>query len=171
MCLLRGTSCVFKYSSDQSSSLKTQTIKFVSSHLCVCCWDHCSALDSFIHVLWQLCFRTNQYFVTANSLSHSWAVKQEVYVLHPEVLKHINKTCQSITEHFILYTIKIVYCKGDMFRPSLAHLQALWENRSMSYLYFFIDNSWICFPRGPEDDQIKVEICRPDNILFLLCMK
>ena len=26
-------------------------------------------------------------------------------------------TCQSITQHFILYTIKIVYCQGDMFRP------------------------------------------------------
>jgi len=54
------------------------------------------------------------------------------------VSKHIyvNTTCQSITQHFILYTIKIVYCPGDMFRPLLGHLQALWENRSKSYLYF-----------------------------------
>ena len=26
--------------------------------------------------------------------------------------------------------MKIVYCQGDMFRPSLGHLQALKENRS-----------------------------------------
>ena len=38
--------------------------------------------------------------------------------------------------HFISYTIKIVYCEGDMFRPFLGHLQALWENRSNIYLYF-----------------------------------
>ena len=35
--------------------------------------------------------------------------------------------CQSITQKFIFYIIKIVYCQGDMFRPSLGHLQALWE--------------------------------------------
>ena len=29
-----------------------------------------------------------------------------------------------------------VYCQGDMFRPLLGHLQAPWENRSKSYLYF-----------------------------------
>ena len=55
-----------------------------------------------------------------------------------------------------------------MFRPLLGHLQVLWENRSKSCLYFnAIDSCWICFPRGPEDDLIKVETCRPDNILFL----
>ena len=43
---------------------------------------------------------------------------------------YINTTCQSITQHFILYTIKIVYCQGDMCRALLGHLQALWENRS-----------------------------------------
>jgi hypothetical protein len=57
-------------------------------------------------------------------------------VFHPELLQHINTTCQSITQHFILYTIKIVQCQGDMFRPLLGHLQALWENRSKSCLYF-----------------------------------
>ena len=62
-----------------------------------------------------------------------------------------------------LYTIKIVYYQGDMFRPLLGHLQALWENRSKN-----VDSSWICFLRGPEDDLIKVETCRPHNILFLL---
>jgi len=29
-----------------------------------------------------------------------------------------------------------VYCQGDMFRPLLVHLQALWENRPKSHLYF-----------------------------------
>ena len=33
-----------------------------------------------------------------------------------------------------LYTIKIVYCQGDMFRPLLGHLQALWENRSKNII-------------------------------------
>ena len=49
---------------------------------------------------------------------------------------NITTTYQSITQHFILYTIKIAYCQGDMFRPLLGHFQALWENRSKSYLYF-----------------------------------
>jgi len=65
-----------------------------------------------------------------------------------------------------------------MFRPLLGHLQALWENRSKNCLCFNtlwdptmrwnIDSYWICFLREPEDDLIKVETCRPDNILFLL---
>jgi len=51
------------------------------------------------------------------------------------------KSCASswlISEikNFLLYTIKIVYCQGDVFRPLLGHLQALWEHRSKSYLYF-----------------------------------
>ena len=56
-----------------------------------------------------------------------------------------------------------------MFRPFLGHLQALWENRSKSCPYYL--SSWICFHRGPEDDLIKVETCRPNNILFLLHTK
>ena len=71
-----------------------------------------------------------------------------------------------------LYTIKIVYCQGDMFRPLLRHLQTLWENRSKNCLcptmHWNINSSCICFLRGPEDDLIKVETCRPDNTLFLL---
>ena len=60
-----------------------------------------------------------------------------------------------------------------MFRPLLVHLQILWENRSKSYPYFNafgipqcieIDSTWICFPRGSEDDLIKFEKCRPDDI-------
>ena len=31
-----------------------------------------------------------------------------------------------------------------------------------------IGSSWICFLRGSEDDLIKVDTCRPDNIIFLL---
>ena len=38
-------------------------------------------------------------------------------------------------------------------------------------MHWNIDSSRICFPRGPEDDIIKVETCRPDNIIFLLCIK
>ena len=49
-----------------------------------------------------------------------------------------------------------------MFRPLLGHHQALWENRS---------KNWICYPTGPEDDLIKVETCRPGNMLFLLHIK
>jgi hypothetical protein len=31
----------------------------------------------------------------------------------------INTVCQSITQHFILYTIKIVYCLGSVFTEGL----------------------------------------------------
>ena len=48
---------------------------------------------------------------------------------------NINTTCQSITQHFILYTIKIVYCQGDMFRPLLGHLQALCEKTDPRAIY------------------------------------
>ena len=34
-----------------------------------------------------------------------------------------NTTRHSITQHFILYTIKTVYCQGDMFRPLLGHIK------------------------------------------------
>ena len=39
-----------------------------------------------------------------------------------------------------------------------------------SQIHWNIDRSWICFPRGPEDDLIKVETYHPDNILFWLCI-
>jgi len=35
-----------------------------------------------------------------------------------------------------------------------------------SKMHWNVDSSWICFPRGSEDDPIKVETCRPDNTLF-----
>ena len=65
-----------------------------------------------------------------------WAKCYKFNVFHPEVLQHINTACQSITQHFILYKIKLAYYYGDMFRPLLGHPQPLWENRSKSYLYF-----------------------------------
>jgi len=75
---------------------------------------------------------------------------------------YINTTCQSITQHFILYTIRIVYCQGDMFRPFLGHLQALWENKSKSFIYFnaLWDRKCIWDPT-----------CRPDNVLSLFYIK
>jgi len=54
-----------------------------------------------------------------------------------------------------------------MFQLLLDYLKALWENRSKSYP----DSSWICFPRGPEEDLIKVKTCCSENILFLLYIK
>jgi len=38
-------------------------------------------------------------------------------------------------------------------------------------MYSNINSSWICFLRGPEDDLIKIETCRPDDTLFLLYIK
>ena len=32
-------------------------------------------------------------------------------------------------------------------------------------------SSWICFLRGPEDDLVNAETCRPNDILFLLYIK
>jgi len=43
-------------------------------------------------------------------------------------LYRIYKRVYDTTVYFIY--IKIVYCQGDMFRPSLGHLQVLKENRS-----------------------------------------
>ena len=74
---------------------------------------------------------------------------------------YINTTCQSITQHFILYTIKIVYCQGDMFRPLLGHLQALWENGSKSYLYF--DVLW-----DPKCLQIVLYDCKIHNFVYVV---
>jgi len=63
---------------------------------------------------------------------HSSPNVKPTHILHNV---YIN-TCQLITQHFILYIIKIVYCQDEMFRPLLGHLQALLEKRSKSYLYF-----------------------------------
>jgi len=53
---------------------------------------------------------------------------------YPETCFKYNVSVDNKTLY--LYTNKIVYCQGDMFRPLLGHLQALWENRSKSYIYF-----------------------------------
>ena len=49
---------------------------------------------------------------------------------HPEVLiTHKYNTPVNNTTLYFIYTIKIVYSQGDMFRTLLGHPQALWENR------------------------------------------
>jgi hypothetical protein len=58
----------------------------------------------------------------------------KVLTLH---VKQNIQTCQSITTIYFIY-IKIVYCQGDMFRPSLGHLQALKENRSKITSIFIV---------------------------------
>jgi hypothetical protein len=48
-------------------------------------------------------------------------------VFHPEVLQHIKKYMYNVSVNsttIYLYTTKIVYCQGDMFRPLLGHPQA-----------------------------------------------
>jgi len=72
-----------------------------------------------------------------------------------------NTTCQSITQHFNLYTIKIVYCQGDMFRPLLGHLQAFWEIRSKSYLY--LNALW-----DPKCLQIVLYDCKIHTFLYVV---
>jgi len=59
---------------------------------------------------------------TGSVLPHDFYPPQDVVTISSF---NINTTRQSVTQHFILYTIKIVYCQGDMFRPSLDHLQAV----------------------------------------------
>ena len=79
---------------------------------------------------------TNHGMCTSQWEPHATAIHCSLYNYLQNWCNYINKKCQSITQHFILYTIKIVYCQGDMFRPLLRHLQALWGNRSKSNLYF-----------------------------------
>jgi hypothetical protein len=52
------------------------------------------------------------------------------------------QTCQSITQQFLFVYIKTVYCQGDMFRPSLGHLQALNEHRSKIIQVSYINALW-----------------------------
>ena len=76
-------------------------------------------------------------FTTINNKKASTICSQlRLEIQYYQFSELLNTTCQSITQRFIFYTIKIVYCQGDMFRPSLGHLQALLKNRSKSYLYF-----------------------------------
>jgi len=48
--------------------------------------------------------------------------------IHLRFIEYTNMSVDNTTIFFIY--IKIVYRQGDMFRPSLGHLQALKENRS-----------------------------------------
>ena len=54
--------------------------------------------------------------------------------LYPEYVSVYNTV-------YVLY-IKIAYCQGDMFRPSLGHLQALKENRSKITQIFYKNALW-----------------------------
>jgi len=102
-----------------------------------------------------------------------------IYLMFSIPKCYTNTTCQSITQHFILYTIKIVYCQGDMFRPLLGHLQVLWENGSKSYLYFIwdptvhwnIDSSWIYFSQRAWRWPNKGRNMSPWQYTILLCIK
>jgi len=49
----------------------------------------------------------------------------------------------------------------------LSIFQCIWDPT----MHWNIDSFWICFPKGPEDDLINVETCRPHNILLLLYIK
>jgi len=72
----------------------------------------------------------------------------------------INTTCQST--HFILYTIKIVFCQGDMFRPLLGHLQALCENISKRNFNAL---------RDPKCLQIVLQECKIHKFVYIeICM-
>ena len=78
---------------------------------------------------------------------------------------------QSITQQFILYTIKIVYCQGDMFRPLLGHIQVLWENRSKSYLYFNgIPNAYrLPGPLGKQIQELSIFQCIVGSQMLTNC--
>ena len=54
-----------------------------------------------------------------------------------------------------------------MFHIHITQSLSVWDPT----MHWNIDSSCTCFPRGPEDDLIKVETCRPDNTLFLLYIK
>jgi len=49
----------------------------------------------------------------------------------------------------------------------LSIFQCIWDPT----MHRNIDSSRMCFARGSEDELIKFETCRPDNILFLLYIK
>jgi len=59
------------------------------------------------------------------------------------------------------------YIQIYVFHIHITKSVSIWDPT----MHWNIESSWICFPRGPEDDPIKVETCRPDNVLFLLYIK
>ena len=59
------------------------------------------------------------------------------------------------------------YLQTYVFHIHITQSVSIWDPT----VHRNIGSSWICFPRGPEDDLIKVETCWPDNVLFLLYIK
>ena len=57
--------------------------------------------------------------------------------------------------------MKIVQRQGDIFRPALGNLQALWENRSKSYLYF--NALW-----DPKCLQIVLYYCKMHKFVYVV---
>jgi len=54
------------------------------------------------------------------------------------------------------------YIQTYVFHNHITQSVSIWDPT----MHLNIDSSWICFLREPEDDLIKVETCRPDNIIF-----
>ena len=75
---------------------------------------------------------------------------------HAYRLRYMNVKYMFI--HIYIHT----YIQTYVFRIHRTQYVSIWSPT----IYWNIDSSWICFPRGLEGDLIKVETCRPDNILF-----
>jgi len=54
------------------------------------------------------------------------------------------------------------YIQPYVFQIHITQSVSTWD----ATMHLDIDSSWNYFPRGPEDDLIKVETRRPDNTLF-----
>jgi len=108
------------------------------SHICVSSsWSSSSLYFPFIHLWVQP--KDVEIVITCCTIylfDHRCQMTGDINLVFSIPKCYINTMCQSITQHFILYTIKVVYCQGDMFRPLLDDLQTIWESRSKSYLYF-----------------------------------
>ena len=78
-------------------------------------------------------------------------------MLHSRLLYKYNVSVNNTTLYFIYNKM---YCQGDIFRPFLVHLQALWENRSKSYLYF--NALW-----DPKCLQIVLHECEINKFVYI----
>ena len=65
-------------------------------------------------------------------------------------------------KYISLYVCMYIYMYKHVFHIHITQSVSMWDPT----MHWNIDSSWICFPRGLEGDLIKVETCRPDNILF-----
>ena len=63
--------------------------------------------------------------------------------------EYTNVSVYNTTIYFIY--IKIVHCQGDMFRPSLGHLQALKEKQIQDYIDFFCCKNALWDPQSSQD--------------------